>query len=372
MPRFDILKSSPISPTGRVRQLEAMFDVPAAEKTEVHLEGNLPLEEKQWTIGMIVGPSGSGKSTVLSHLFGDTLSFTWQHHSVLDDFAESLTMSDIATACSAVGFNTIPAWMRPHSVLSTGEKFRVEIARRILESSSSSPILIDEFTSVVDRQVAQICSHAVQKWVRKNNRQLVVATCHYDIEDWLQPDWIYDPSTSQFQWRLLRRRPSVAIEIGRTNYEVWRIFAPFHYMSKDLNKAARCYALTANDCLASFCGVLSFPHPKVVDIVRVSRVVTLPDFQGLGLAMCLVDMLGSAYKAVGKRLHNYPAHPSFIRSHINSVNWRMVKDAGSFSPRRGTTSTVGGFGGRPCGVFCYIGPEMSSSSEARRFLDGTA
>jgi ABC-type lipoprotein export system ATPase subunit len=372
LPSAHIVVESKVEPTGRVRQLEAMFDVPPAEKTKLEWDVNLPLEEKEWHIGMIVGPSGSGKSTILSQLFGDTLSFTWQHQSVLDDFAESLSMSDIATACSAVGFNTIPAWMRPHSVLSTEEKFRVEIARRILESDSQSTILVDEFTSVVDRQVAQICSFAVQKWVRKNNRQLVVATCHYDIEDWLQPDWIYDPSTGEFYWRLLRRRPPVVTEIGRCNYETWRIFAPFHYLTPELNRAARCYALTANGNLASFAGILYRPHPRVVDIVGVSRVVTLPDYQGLGLAMVLLDNLGAAYKSIGFRLHNYPAHPSFIRSHMNSVNWRMVKNAGDFSPRRGTTSTVGGFGGRPCGVFCYIGPEMSSSQEARKFIDGVA
>ena len=40
---------------------------------------------------------------------------------------------------------------------------------------------MDEFTSVVDRQVAQIGAHAIQKYVRKHGRQFVAVSCHYDI-----------------------------------------------------------------------------------------------------------------------------------------------------------------------------------------------
>jgi hypothetical protein len=33
---------------------------------------------------------------------------------VNEDFARSLSMKDIADMCQAVGFNTIPAWLRPY------------------------------------------------------------------------------------------------------------------------------------------------------------------------------------------------------------------------------------------------------------------
>jgi ABC-type ATPase with predicted acetyltransferase domain len=35
---------------------------------------------------------------------------------------------------------------------------------------------VDEFTSVVDRQVAKVASHTVQKAVRRQSRQLVAVT----------------------------------------------------------------------------------------------------------------------------------------------------------------------------------------------------
>ena len=140
-------------------------------------------------------------------------------------------------------------------------------------------------------------------------------------------------------------------------------------MSQELNHAARCYGLFVNGRIASFLGALYRPHPRVSDIMGVSRVVTLPDYQGLGLAMVLTDTIGSAYKSLGKRLHNYPNHPAFVRSHQRSNNWIQVKEGGTFSPARGKSSTVGGFGGRRCAVFMYTGEAMNLE-EAKKLISG--
>ncbi len=168
--------------------------------------------------------------------------------------------------------------------------------------------------------------------------------------------------------RLLRRRPELQIEIARVPYATWRIFAPFHYLTAELHKAARCFALFVNDRIASFAGVLHRPHPKVNDIQGVSRLVTLPDWQGLGLAMVLVDKLGAAFKAVGKRLHTYPAHPSLIRSFDHSQFWKMEKKSGTSTPQISASSTLrfrqakSWSGSRPCAVFSYQGEAMDRAT----------
>ncbi len=364
MPRVDLLVSTPISSSSRARQLEGMFDVPRQREQRLEWHGDVPYDEMDWHVGLIVGPSGAGKTSVARQLFGDHVDrpLTWGAASVIDDFVPSLPMQEIASVCQAVGFNTIPAWLRPYAVLSNGERFRVDLARRLLEHDD--PIVVDEFTSVVDRQVAQIGAHAVQKYVRKHDRRFVGVSCHYDIIDWLQPDWILEPATMTFTIRsCLQRRPPLDIVVSPVPYAAWRTFAPFHYLTAELNTAARCYCLFVGDRMAAFAGVLHRPHPKAKDIKGVSRLVTLPDWQGLGLAFVLVDTLGAAHKALGERLHTYPAHPALIHSFDRSPTWKLEKRPATMTNVSPTRQITGGLGrgDRPNAVFSYAGEAMDES-----------
>lgn len=122
--------------------------------------------------------------------------------------------------------------------------------------------------------------------------------------------------------------------------------------------------------------MLHRPHAKVDDIRGLSRLVTLPDYQGMGLAMILSDKLGAAYRALGLRMHTYPAHPALIRSFDKSPCWVMHKKPGQYSPLQGKTSTLGsdkwakGMGSRPCAVFEYVGPKHPNADEARALIEG--
>jgi ABC-type lipoprotein export system ATPase subunit len=370
VPTVDLVVETAVSQSVRARQVSAMFDVPAQEKCTLRWHVDLPIEQEPWNVGLIVGPSGSGKSTLARRLFGEQSALTWGAPSVIDDFGDSHSIQAISETCQAVGFNTIPAWLRPYAVLSNGEKFRVEMARLLLEGGEL--VVVDEFTSVVDRQVAQIGSHAVQKHIRRKSARFVAVTCHYDVVDWLQPDWVLDMATMSFTRRRLQRRPPVECEVRRVPYDVWRVFAPFHYLTGDLHRSARCFALYANGHLASFAAALHRPHPKTRDIMGISRLVTLPDWQGLGLAMALVDALGAAYRATGRRLHTYPAHPALIRSFDRSRAWRIKTKPGA---RYNVTRHVerGGLeklGGRPGAVFEYAGHEMDAYAAQRLIGDG--
>jgi ABC-type ATPase involved in cell division len=385
MPTVDHVVETEISRSIRARQLESAFDVPPSERSRLEWHGDVPYDAAAWNVGLILGPSGSGKSTLLHAMFGDALRIDWYGAAVVDDFAEGLTLEEICATCQAVGFNTIPAWLRPHKVLSTGERFRADLARRMIETPPNQPIIVDEFTSVVDRQVAQIASHAVQKWVRKRERQIVCASCHYDIVDWLQPDWTFEPATMTFTRRSLHRRPDIHVEIARVDYAAWQLFARFHYLTSDMHRAARSFVLFVNGTPASFAGVLKRPHPTARDVFGLTRGVTLPDFQGMGLAFVLFDTLGSAYRAIGQRLHLYPAHPAFIRSADHSPNWSMRKAPGRIVPL-GRTSSIRKTGkgkegfflqgngarveARPCAIFEYVGPIMTERRLAQALIDG--
>ena len=388
MPTYDYDVSVGVSRSTRARQLEGSFDVPPSDSQRLRWHVAMPIEDRPWRVGLIVGPSGCGKSTLLRRAFGEARELSWGDTGVIDDFPAEARIADITATCSAVGFNTIPAWLRPYSVLSTGERFRVELARRLIEATTDEPIVLDEFTSVVDRQVAKIGSHAVQRWVRANSRQLVVATCHTDVEEWLRPDWVCEPvpshldgavSPSTFRWELVQPRPPVDIEITGATYASWHLFAPYHYLTASLNRSARCYVLWARlgdgeMQPAAFAGVLHRPtrvrtaHP----VWGISRVVTLPDWQGLGLAFALMDNLGAAYRAMGCKLHMYPAHLSLIRSFDRSPNWTLVARPRIESTQGGPRSSMVGqwrSGGRPNAVFRYVGKAMTDKHQAAGLFD---
>lgn len=226
-------------------------------------------------------------------------------------------------------------------------------------------------TSVVDRQVAQIGSHAVQKYVRRNGLKFVAVACHYDIEEWLQPDWVIEPATESFRWRSVQPRPRLSIEISRVPHAAWRMFAPFHYMTAELHPAAQCFGLWCEGRLAAFAGVIPRPissgAKKGTSIPGVSRLVTLPDFQGLGLAFVLVDHLGAAYRSARNvGLRTYPAHPALIRSFDHNQAWSLVKRPGVFAAK----GMAGRLGGRPCAVFEYRGAAHPDRTEAARLIAG--
>lgn len=364
MPTIDHVVRTPTSKSMRARQVSAMFDVPIGDESVMRWSGNVDIQEKDWSIGLIVGPSGAGKSTLAKKLFPENyhIDLEYNQASVIDDVSQNFTAPEIAEAFSSVGFSTIPAWLRPYHVLSTGEKFRADIGRRLLELADSGLIVVDEFTSVIDRQVAKITSHAIAKYVRKKTGlKFVAVSCHYDIEEWLQPDWVLEPSTMALRWRCLRRRPDVRVSIAPVKYDAWKLFAPYHYMTNKLLNSAKCYCAFIDGAPAAFAGVIHRVHPKVRDIRGVSRLVTLPDYQGLGLAFVLVDTLGSAYKAKGYRFRTYPAHPALVRSFDRSSAWKMIQKPGLQGKNRAKTKIA--TGGRPCAVFEYAGPACLESAK---------
>lgn len=197
MQHFSIDKKNEVDKTFRVSKVMADFDVDPKHSNE-HFEGDFDLPEK-WNVGIIVGKSGTGKTTIAKDMFGEELisGFEYKNKSVIDDMPKNKSVEDISRAFYSVGFGSVPSWLKPYSVLSNGEKMKVDIARSILEKDF---IVFDEFTSVVDRQVAKVASMAVSKAIRKQDKKFIAVTCHYDVIDYLEPDWIFNTDTMTFSF----------------------------------------------------------------------------------------------------------------------------------------------------------------------------
>lgn len=325
MPRVSCLKSIDIVRTPRVMQLEGLFDLPPARRSELAWSAELPLEERDWQIGLIAGPSGCGKTTLASELFPEALAkqFDWpRDRSIVDAFPKGMSIRDITGLLSSVGFSSPPSWLRPFHALSNGEQFRVTIARILAESPELA--VVDEFSSVVDRTVAQIGSAAIAATVRRTGRRFVAVSCHFDVIDWLQPDWIYDPSTDRFSWRSLQRRPAITLEISRADRSEWRQFRHHHYLSGDLNPAARCFEARIGNRPAAFTAVLNHPN-RDGGYWREHRSVCLPDFQGVGIGSALSEFVASLFAATGKRYLSVTSHPGVIAHRLRSPQWLLYR-----------------------------------------------
>ena len=197
MPNFDIVRKSKPNKSFRVASIIGKFDLQSEEVTE-HFVGNIDLPAN-WQIGLIVGSSGTGKTTIAKELFPNAYitDFDYTAECILDDMPENKTVDEITRTFNSVGFSSPPSWLKPYSALSNGQKMRVDLAKALL--SENQLTVFDEFTSVVDRNVAQIGSNAIQKAIRKSDKQFIAVTCHFDVEDWLLPDWVFNTDSMTFQ-----------------------------------------------------------------------------------------------------------------------------------------------------------------------------
>jgi len=286
-----------------------------------HKKPKLP---KSFGIGVIHGSSGSGKSTLLAE-FGNATTPNWnQDKAIVSHFS---TPEGGVAKLSASGLNSIPTMCKPYHVLSNGEKFRADLARQLHSNS-----VIDEFTSVVNRDVAKAASGAVAKYIRGNDiTNVVFSTCHDDILEWLEPDWTYDTDTCDLRVGRYLQRPSIRLDIYRCHWSEWEIFKKHHYLSSQMNKCCTCFIGMIGEKRVAFSA--SIPLPSLIPPLyigdernkyRESRTVVMPDFQGLGIGTRFSDAIAQHWLDSGYRFFSKTAHARMGLYREKSPLWRAT------------------------------------------------
>jgi GNAT superfamily N-acetyltransferase len=228
------------------------------------------------------------------------------------------------------------------------------LADALTRQEGEAPIVFDEYTSVVDRTVAQIGSAALARAVRARRLRFVAVTCHEDVEEWLGPDWVYRPAENHFAWRSLRRRPAITLDVVRCQASAWALFAAHHYLSAGLARSAVCFLASWRERPVAFSAWLPFvgqgPPAR-----REHRTVTLPDYQGVGIGNALSATVAALWKGLGYRALSTTTHPALIRSRLASGRWRLRRApalAGGHEGRlrHATTRLTAGFE--------YVGPPL--------------
>lgn len=341
MPCVEVKVECPVFDSFRVQQVAGMFDVPITERVSEQFRVELPELGGDWRIGLIVGPSGSGKSTIAREIFGDRLyrQQEWPRDRAVIDAVGDRPIKEITGLFTAVGFSSPPSWIKPYHVLSGGERFRCDLARALASAGepggvpvgggapgggpAAGVVAFDEFTSVVDRDVARVTSAAIAKGIRSGwiGGRFVAVTCHYDVTEWLQPDWVIDMATSTFQRRRLRR-PPIELEIFRCRHRAWAVFRRHHYLSGSLSVRARCFIALWSGTPVAFCATVSLIGRK--NRWRISRIVTLPDYQGIGIGMTVTEAVAELHRGEGHRVNVTASHPALIAHCRRSPRWRAV------------------------------------------------
>lgn len=162
--------------------------------TEVPIPSKEDMEEmnkSHWNIMLICGKSGSGKSTILKEI-GNVIPITYDYSKAVISQFKGYSEEDVCDLLGGVGLSSVPTWLRKPQELSNGEKARLDLCKSIYDAGKNQVIYVDEFTSVVNRDVAKSMSHALQRYIRQKDLKIVIASCHFDIIEWLQPDFIFN------------------------------------------------------------------------------------------------------------------------------------------------------------------------------------
>tara|TARA_B100001564_G_scaffold314324_1_gene288368 strand:+ start:2327 stop:3466 length:1140 start_codon:yes stop_codon:yes gene_type:complete len=314
-----IIHKSSINDDAYTRYVIENYDIQNSKETITTIENNIHnIVNSDFNIGVVYGGSGSGKTSILKS-FGTIKNVHFSDTDSLISNFDFLQPAEATRLLSAIGLSSVPTWLRPYHTLSNGEQYRARLAYLIGKAQDNETILIDEYTSVVDRDVAKSMSYAIGKYIKRHNKKIIFASCHYDIIEWLLPDWVYSPAKGRLEKLDPRQcRPKIKLQIFRCRYETWNLFKQHHYLSSDLNTSCQSYLITWNDKAVAFAGILPFPGVGDPKTRRVSRLVVLPDFQGLGIGKKILNYLSSIYWKED--------HQMFIRTMQPALGIALSKD----------------------------------------------
>jgi ABC-type Mn2+/Zn2+ transport system ATPase subunit len=334
MQNFKLSLSSPVATSFRATKAANSLDIDAEKKSIHNFEVNADIETP-FNIGLIVGASGSGKTTLAKHIWGNECFKEILNPSepVIDQFPKELSYDECASMLCGVGLTSVPCWIRPAYTLSNGQKARAECALQMAKNDDQI-IIIDEWTSVVDRTVAKVMSHCIQKHARKTNKRIILLSCHYDVIEWLNPDWIIDANKQEYTnrrslWRDFKRSEQIQFNIYETDRRTWPFFSRYHYLSERLAGGKQfLFGLWEGKNqigFLAFSNYVPFRKDKLGKRMQMhfNRLVIHPDYCGFGLGVLFLDKCAQivndrGYEVMGK-FSSAPVYNALKRN----PNWRL-------------------------------------------------
>lgn len=300
MQAYHVELISPVSKSYRCKRAADSLDIDVDKKAIHRLAVNADLETP-YNIGLILGASGSGKTSLAKTIFGQDCFKTILDETkpIIEQFPETYDYETCAKILAGVGLTQVPCWIRPVYTLSNGQKARAEAALMMCRDDLT---IIDEWTSVVDRTVAKVMSHCIQKHARAESKRIILLSCHYDVVDWLNPDWVIDCNKQTYTdrrllWRENQRAERLQFTIRETDKSSWRYFSKYHYLSDKLpGGLCRYFGLFhGQDQIGFICYANYVPFRQEQKLRRekmlmhANRIVVHPDYAGIGLGILMTN-----------------------------------------------------------------------------------
>jgi len=100
------------------------------------------------------------------------------------------------------------------------------------------------------------------------------------------------------------------------------MFRGYHYLNGSLPPTARCYTAVYQDKPIAFIAVVSVRMKS--KYYRVSRLVVLPDYQGVGVGKRLLNLIAELYTSQTKMpFYILTSNPQIIRGDMK--NWKITR-----------------------------------------------
>ena len=103
----------------------------------------------------------------------------------------------------------------------------------------------------------------------------------------------YSPQT---RWSLAEKKnqaPPIELKIHRCGASLWKMFRSYHYLNGSLGAGVRCYTADYQSKPIAFIAVACVRMKA--KYYRVSRLVVLPDYQGIGVGKRLLNFIAELY-----------------------------------------------------------------------------
>lgn len=126
-------------------------------------------------------------------------------------------------------------------------------------------------------------------------------------------------------------RPNIEIKVCRVESDAWNLFKKHHYMTQEMNRGAKSFLFSWDSQPIGFCSLLNKPFKgghKYNHIV--SRLVVLPDFQGMGFAKDILNFLGGLITSLGGNLYIKTVSRKMGSFLQNSPMWEPTANNGKY------------------------------------------